>query len=84
MGGGSPTFAPMTSCAKCSDPAQVALSFDYAASQVWLRDLANRFDRYTQIPLCEMHADRISPPSGWTLLDDRAVAPPLFLAVGVA
>ena len=74
----------MTSCAKCNDPAQVALSFDYTAREAWLRDLGDRHDRFVEIPLCEMHADRIGAPRGWALLDDRTVEPPLFLAVSVA
>ncbi len=60
------------------------MSFDYATKHVWLRDLGRRHDRFTEIPLCEMHADRIVPPQSWVLVDERAVEPPLFLAVGVA
>lgn len=74
----------MTPCAKCTDPAQVTLSFDYSAGHAWLRDLGPGFDRFKEIPLCEMHAERLSPPVGWTFTDHRTVEPPLFLAVGVA
>ncbi|HSF85184.1 MAG TPA: DUF3499 family protein [Acidimicrobiia bacterium] len=74
----------MRSCSKCNDPAQVVLSFDYRTKQAWLRDLNAGFDRFTEIPLCEMHADRLVAPKGWEMLDDRIDEPPLFLALGVA
>ncbi len=74
----------MRSCSKCNDPAQVVLSFDYRTKQAWLRDLNAGFDRFTEIPLCEMHADRRVAPKGWEMLDDRIDEPPLFLALGVA
>jgi hypothetical protein len=74
----------MRSCSKCNDPAQVVLSFDYRTKQAWLRDLNAGFDRFTEIPLCVMHADRLVAPKGWEMLDDRIDEPPLFLALGVA
>ena len=77
-------LAPMTSCVKCTDPAQVVMSFAYAMRTVWLRDLDATYDRFSEIPLCEMHADRLVVPIGWTLDDDRHFEPPLFLAADVA
>jgi hypothetical protein len=74
----------MTSCVKCGDPAQVVMSFDYASRRVWVRDLLVSYDRFTEMPLCEMHANRLVVPLGWTLDDDHDLAPPLFLAHGVA
>jgi hypothetical protein len=74
----------MRSCSKCKDPAQVVLSFDYRTRHVWLSDLDAGFDRFTEIPLCEMHADRLVAPNGWAMVDDRMAEPPLFLALGVA
>lgn len=74
----------MTPCLKCSDPAQVVMSYAYALQTVWLRDLDTTYDRFSEIPLCEMHADRLRVPIGWVLDDDRNVEPPLFLAAGVA
>jgi len=77
-------LASMRSCSKCNDPAQVVLSFDYRTRVAWLCDLDARFDRFTEIPLCEMHAERLVAPQGWELLDERMAEPPLFLALGVA
>jgi len=75
----------MTSCIKCGDPAQVVMTFSYATRTVWLRDLRIGHDRYTEAPLCEMHADRLVVPVTWALDDRRTDAePPLFLAHDVA
>lgn len=60
------------------------MSYDYATQTAWLDDLGPGFNRFAQIPLCEMHADRITAPLGWAIIDDRKVAPPLFLTVDVA
>lgn len=50
------------------------MSFDYAARAVWLEDL----DAAHEGPghrLCVDHADRLTPPMGWTLTDRRSVTP---------
>jgi hypothetical protein len=50
------------------------MSFDYSARAVWLEDLGTP----TEIPgyaLCVDHADRLTPPMGWTLTDRRSVTP---------
>lgn len=60
------------------------MSFHYASHSVWLRDLSIGHDRFSEIPLCEMHANRLVVPVGWQLTDDRALSPPLFLAHGIA
>ena len=50
------------------------MSFDYAARAVWLEDLnANHVG--PGHPLCVDHADRLTPPMGWTLTDRRSVTP---------
>lgn len=50
------------------------MTFDYAERAVWLEDLgidagAPGYD------LCVDHADRLTPPMGWTLTDRRSVTP---------
>lgn len=61
-------------CARCSAPAATFMSFDYAARAVWLEDLdANHVG--PGHPLCVDHADRLTPPMGWTLTDRRSVTP---------
>lgn len=58
------------------------MSFDYGDSSVWLDDLTD-----SPIPggyrLCADHADRMTPPQGWTLTDRRTVTR-LFAPVHVA
>lgn len=81
----TPYLPLMRSCSKCADPAQVAMSFDYAARAVYLRDIGPGFDRYCEYAMCEMHASRLRPPGGWTMTDGRTeLEPPLFLSTDVA
>jgi hypothetical protein len=54
----------------CAHSATVTLSYQYARSLVWLDDLSAERDPHTY-DLCEMHADRLKPPSGWHLEDRR-------------
>ncbi|MEW6153307.1 MAG: DUF3499 family protein [Actinomycetota bacterium] len=58
----------------CAEPAGAALAFQYASRTVWLEDLGEP-DPHT-IDLCTMHADRLSPPRGWTGEDRRRSAGP--------
>lgn len=58
------------------------MSFDYPNSSVWLDDLAEHMDR-DGYRLCADHADRLTPPQGWTLTDRRTVTR-LFAPVNVA
>ncbi len=61
------------------------MAFAYRQRAVWLRDLDMAFDRFGEYPLCEMHADRLVAPSGWTLTDGRLIIePPLFVDRDVA
>jgi hypothetical protein len=54
----------------CVHPATVSLSYQYARSLVWLDDLTPERDPHCY-DLCETHASRITPPSGWHLEDRR-------------
>ena len=56
----------------CAEPAGAALAFQYATRTVWLEDLGEP-DPHT-IDMCTMHADRLSPPRGWTGEDRRRSA----------
>ena len=62
-------------CARptCSSSAAVTLSYDYAASAVWLDALHLDAHPMTH-DLCPRHADGLSVPRGWVLHDQRAVA----------
>lgn len=75
--------APMTvGCSRCGSPAASVMSFLYSESLVWLDDLLDTVEPYGY-PLCADHADRMTPPQGWTLTDRRAVTR-LFAPVHVA
>ena len=64
-------------CARpgCGAPASVVLTFQYATRTVWLLDQQGEPDP-AAIDLCTPHADRLSPPRGWTGHDRRASASP--------
>ncbi len=62
----------------CAESATASLSFHYASRELWIEDLGERQPH--TIDLCTMHADRISPPRGWTGEDRRRTAPPTALA----
>lgn len=69
-------------CARCGSPANSVMTFDYPGSLVWLDDIAAEIEPYGY-SLCADHADRMTPPQGWTLTDRRAVTR-LFAPVHVA
>lgn len=58
------------------------MTFDYGNRLVWLDDLVEPRERYGY-RLCADHADRLTPPHGWTLTDRRTVTR-LFAPVNVA
>lgn len=64
----------LSRCSRCGTPAATFMTFDYAARAVWLDDLGAS----SEIPgyaLCVDHADRLTPPMGWSLADRRTVTP---------
>ncbi len=63
-------------CARpgCGAPATAVLTFQYAIRTVWLLDQGDPDP--AAIDLCGRHADRLSPPRGWTGHDHRASAAP--------
>ncbi len=61
-------------CTRCGAPAAIFMSFDYAERSVWLEDLGTQFGEPGHF-LCVDHADRLTPPMGWTLTDRRSVTP---------
>ncbi len=67
-------------CARpgCHGLASSTLSYDYGELTVWLETLAAEAHPMTH-DLCDHHADSLSVPKGWDLLDRRSVTPlPLF------
>ena len=70
------------SCARCGSPAAAIMTFNYSDGAVWLDDLSDPIDKYGY-SMCADHADRMTPPQGWTLTDRRTVTR-LFAPVQVA
>ena len=70
------------SCSRCGSPANSIMTFAYGESSVWLDDLVET-GRFHGYPMCADHADRMTPPQGWTLTDRRTVTR-LFAPVNVA
>jgi hypothetical protein len=71
----------------CSREADVAITYDAVACQVWV-DLLETAPGGAQ-PLCAVHAARLSPPRGWVMLDRRdrqaslmTISPPLVEQAG--
>ncbi|MGH8927565.1 MAG: DUF3499 family protein [Acidimicrobiia bacterium] len=70
-----------SSCVRCSVPASARMVYTYADRQVWLEDLDGR--PTAGYAMCGTHADRLTPPLGWTLTDRRTVVR-LFAPLEVA
>jgi hypothetical protein len=64
----------LSRCTRCGAPAATYMTFDYTASAVWLEDLGLPIET-PGYRLCVDHADRLTPPLGWTLTDRRTVTP---------
>ena len=58
------------------------MTFSYVDSSIWLDELDEVIEPYGY-PLCTDHADRMTPPLGWTLTERRTVTR-LFAPVQVA
>lgn len=63
----------MHSCVRCSTLAAALMTFDYGERAVWLGELDRDPRDAKGYPLCTSHADRLTPPLGWTLTDRRNV-----------
>lgn len=61
------------SCIRCPAPAASAMTFDYDDRSVWLEELTGAPEVGRIYSLCNSHADRLTPPMGWTLTDRRNV-----------
>lgn len=49
------------------------MTFNYSDRAVWLEELEPDIERGHGYSMCTEHADRMSPPVGWTLTDRRNV-----------
>ena len=59
-------------CARCGVPSAAFMSFSYADRLVVMEDLS-ALREGMGYALCTTHADRLTPPLGWTLTDRRNV-----------
>lgn len=64
----------LSRCARCGSPAASQMTFDYGSRAVWLEDLGAPVTS-PGYDLCVDHADRLTPPLGWSLTDRRSVTP---------
>jgi hypothetical protein len=64
----------------CDAPAAASFSFDALNELAWLDTVVE--SRGAGF-LCEPHAERLTPPRGWSLLDRRSPEPKLFVAPSV-
>jgi hypothetical protein len=61
------------SCVRCPALAASVMTFDYDGRSVWLEEWDGDPELGRTYSLCTSHADRLSPPMGWTLTDRRNV-----------
>jgi len=78
----STVLAMVLSCTRCGSPPAAHMTFSYDDSAVWLDDIVGPSEAYTY-SLCANHADRMTPPHGWTLTDRRTINR-LFAPLSVA
>jgi hypothetical protein len=64
----------------CDTPAAASFSFDALSELAWLDTVVE--SRGAGF-LCEHHAERLTPPRGWSLLDRRSPEAKLFVAPSV-
>jgi len=66
-------------CARpgCGEPATATLAYQYAASTVWLTEVADQADPSTY-DLCRRHSTDLTVPNGWRLEDSRVSVAQLF------
>lgn len=64
----------MRLCSKpgCSEPAEATMILSYEGRRVVLSNLLPEHDR-NHVELCMRHADRLRPPVGWEIRDDRTL-----------
>lgn len=70
------------SCSRpgCQRAPATTLTYDYAGRVATISQLAPPHPM--QYDLCETHTERLSVPNGWTLVDERVIAPVLDIGSG--
>lgn len=64
----------------CDAPATASFSFDALSELAWLDTVVEARGAGF---LCQVHAERLTAPRGWSLLDRRSPEPKLFVAPSV-
>ena len=66
----------MRTCAKmrCGQPPLATVALVYAERHVVITDLLAERDP-NLLDLCAEHVDRMTPPVGWVVIDERSAAP---------
>ena len=66
----------MRTCAKmrCGNDPMATVALNYAEREVVVGDLSAERDP-NLLDLCDEHVGRMTPPVGWVVRDERAVAP---------
>jgi hypothetical protein len=66
----------MRTCAKMGCPARPVATIEllYATREVIVRDLRAERDP-NLLDLCREHVERMTPPLGWTMRDERTLVP---------
>ncbi len=81
--GARTVWAMLKNCVRCGGPAGALMVYDYAERAVWLEDLMTTDRMIAGHPFCADHANRLTPPLGWTLTDRRTLSR-LFAPLEVA
>lgn len=73
----------LDNCVRCGATAAALMVFNYDERSVWLEDLAGEVIPGSGHVFCSDHANRLTPPLGWTLTDRRTLSR-LFAPLEVA
>lgn len=60
------------------------MAFHYGDRKVWLDEITEPVIPGAGYAMCQAHADGLTPPVGWTLIDRRRSSRPLFVSLEVA
>ncbi|NND83512.1 MAG: DUF3499 family protein [Acidimicrobiia bacterium] len=73
----------LETCARCGGPSAALMVYSYEDRAVWLEDLTSADQMIPGHPMCDDHANALTPPLGWTLTDRRTLSR-LFAPLEVA
>lgn len=65
-------------CCRCALQADAWMTFDYELRRVDVFEMPEDCGGYGGYAMCATHANRLRPPVGWSLTDERQTALTLF------